>query len=312
MGILVSQYCYAIEEPLPDFYIMELSSFQLETTYSLRPQAAVVLNLSPDHMDRYAQYEDYCQAKRQIYLNCSHAVVNADEPEIWQHLRFSHPPLQFCLSPIMEGFCIRRQGSESYLAWGERLLMPVSELVLQQRHDYQNALAALALGNAIGLSIDSMLETLRRFKGLPHRCQWVGDYGGIRWYNDSKGTNVGATIAALMSLGGQKKGRLLLIAGGDSKRADLSALLEPIVQYVDQVILMGKDAPLFHDLLQSKVPLSFVNSMKEAVVYAAQWGQPGDLVLLSPACASLDMFRNYAHRGEQFVQSIQEYFLINQ
>lgn len=298
----------ALSKPLPDFYVTELSSYQLETTDSLRPLAAVVLNVCQDHMDRYDSYEDYCQAKRRVYQHCQYPIVNADEPEIWRHLQFTHSPVLFSLQPLTEGFCLREHQGEDYLAQGEELLLPVKSLLMQHRYEYQNALAALALGTVAGLPLTSMLHTLREFRGLPHRCQAVGEFGGIRWYNDSKGTNVGATIAALLSLATAKTGRLWLIAGGDSKKADLSALLEPVIQTTDELILLGQDAPLFQTLFAGKLPITRVVSMEEAVIHAARLAEPGDIVLLSPACASLDMFRNYAHRGEVFVQAIQSYF----
>lgn len=298
----------AIAKPLPDFYVTELSSFQLETTESLQPLTAVVLNVCQDHMDRYESYEDYCQAKRRVYRGCQYPVVNADEPEIWRELMFDHPPLLFSLEPNGENFCLRQHQGEYYLAQGPQLLLPVKAMQFTQRYEFQNALAALALGTAAGLPMSSMLNTLQQFRGLPHRCQAVGEFGGIRWYNDSKGTNVGATIAALLSIGSTKAGRLFLIAGGDSKKADLSALLEPVAQYVDHLILLGQDAPLLENLFQQKVPLTRVSTMVEAVNFAASSARPGDVVLLSPACASLDMFRNYAHRGEVFVQAIKDFF----
>ncbi len=298
----------AIEKTVPDFYVAELSSFQLETTYSLKPLTAVVLNVCPDHMDRYASYEDYRQAKRRIYQNCQYPVVNADEPEIWQDLKFSNLPITFSLQPQNEGFCLQESAGESYLALGQQLLLPVKAMQFSQQYEFQNALAALALGSAAGLPMASLLKTLQEFRGLPHRCQAIGEFGGIRWYNDSKGTNVGATIAALLSLGRAKSGRLFLIAGGDSKKADLSSLLTPMTRYVDQLILMGQDAPLFQKLLADKLPIKQVVSMEEAVFFAARSARPGDIVLLSPACASLDMFRNYAHRGEVFVQAVIDYF----
>jgi UDP-N-acetylmuramoylalanine--D-glutamate ligase len=298
----------ALAKPLPDYYVAELSSFQLETTFSLKTQTAVILNVCQDHMDRYETYEDYCQAKRRIYQGCSHPVVNADEPEIWQSLSFAQPPLQFSLKPHTDGFCLREQQGELYLAIGEQVILPVKTMQFHQQHEFQNALAALALGSAAGLPLASMLKTLQNFRGLPHRCQFVGEYGGVRWYNDSKGTNIGATIAALQSLTLAKSGQLILIVGGDSKKADLSLLVAPVTQMADQLILLGQDAPLFKNLFKNKLPLHEVTSMPEAVQKAAQIAKAGDIVLLSPACASLDMFRNYAHRGDVFVQSIHEIF----
>jgi UDP-N-acetylmuramoylalanine--D-glutamate ligase len=298
----------AIDKPLPDFYVAELSSFQLETTDSLQPLTAVVLNVCQDHMDRYDSYEDYYQAKRRVYHGCRYPIVNADEPEIWRDIPFSQSPLAFSLRPLDSGFCLREHNGEYFLALGEQLLLPVKEMQFTQQYEFQNALAALALGTAAGLPMNAMLETLRRFSGLPHRCQAVGEFGGIRWYNDSKGTNVGATIAALLSLGAAKSGRLFLIAGGDAKKADLSSLLEPVTRFADQLILLGKDAPQLQNLFAGKLPIARVTSMQEAVNFAAHSARPGDIVLLSPACASMDMFRNYAHRGEVFVQAIKDYF----
>lgn len=298
----------AMTKPLPDFYVAELSSFQLDTTDSLKPLTSVVLNVCQDHMDRYETYEDYYQSKRRVYKNCQYPVVNAEEPEIWQKLHFSHPPVAFSSQPLERGFCLREHAGEFYLALGPQLLLPVKAMQFTQRYEFQNALAALALGNAAGLPMESMLNTLRNFRGLPHRCQAVGEFNGIRWYDDSKGTNVGATIAALLSLSLTKTGRLFLIAGGDAKKANLSSLVAPVTRFVDQLILLGQDAPLFQDLFQDHLPITRVNSMQEAVNFAAKSAQSGDIVLLSPACASLDMFRNYAHRGEVFVQAIIDYF----
>lgn len=322
MGKMVADASYAVEvcgnigqpvltaiaKPIPDFYVAELSSFQLETTQSLKPLTAVVLNVCQDHMDRYECYEDYVQAKRRIYQNCQYPIINLDEPEIWQHLRFNHPALGFSLNPSDTDFCLREHNGEFYLSLGHQILLPVKAMQFSQRYEFQNALAALALGTAAGLPMESMLKTLREFRGLPHRCQAVGQFGGIRWYDDSKGTNVGATIAAILSLAASKTGRLFLIAGGDSKKADLSSLLDPVKQWVDEVILLGQDAPLLQDLFQNHLPIVRVNSMEEAVLSAVKSARPGDIVLLSPACASLDMFRNYAHRGEVFVQAIKAYF----
>lgn len=297
----------AIAKPLPDFYVAELSSFQLETTYSLKPLTAVVLNVCQDHMDRYETYEDYCQAKRRVYRDCRYPVINADEPQIWQNLSFQSAPLTFSIQ-AHRGFCLREHDGEFYLALDEQLLLPVKSLQFCQRYEYQNALAALALGHAAGLPLNSMLKTLQNFQGLPHRCQAVGEYQGVRWFNDSKGTNVGATIAALISLGSAKRGRLFLIAGGDSKKADLSPLLGPGCRYADHLVLLGQDAPLLEKLFHGRLPMTKVNSMQEAVTFAAQSAQANDVVLLSPACSSLDMFKNYAHRGEVFIQAIKDYY----
>src|SRR5690606_11507339 len=193
---------------------------------------------------------------------------------------------------------------ELHLALGFEPLMPVRELKIAGRHNYSNALAALALGQAADLPLASMLATLRRFAGLPHRCQWVADKDGVRYIDDSKGTNVGATLAAIRGLGETGAGRLVLIAGGDGKGADFSPLREPVQRWARAVVLLGRDAPLLREALAGEVALEDATSMSDAVRLAAALAQPGDLVLLSPACASLDMFRNYEDRGHQFAQAV--------
>lgn len=302
-----------LSKPQPDFYVIELSSFQLETTYSLTAATAVVLNVTPDHMDRYRDFEEYMNAKRKIYQGCHNPVLNLDEPEIWQNLSNypGHIPTgrrYFTLNePKSQEFGLHHKNGQYYLARGKEVFLPVSELKLKGRHHQQNALACLALGSAVNLPMSAMLNVLQHFPGLPHRCQWVSNKKGIQWYNDSKGTNVGATKAAILTIGIEKKQQnLILIAGGLSKKADLSALAKPVAEYVSQVILLGQDAKLFADILQGIVPITHVNSMQEAVIAASKLAQTNDIVLLSPACASFDMFNNYEHRGQVFVQCIED------
>lgn len=291
----------AIEQPVPDFYVIELSSFQLDTADSLRAHVAVVLNVSPDHMDRYATVEDYRQSKQKIYLHCKHAVVNVDEPEIWKALTFSRAPIEFTLKKPTEkqwGLC------DGYLAHGEKKLIAISELTLQQRHNNQNFLAALAIGTILKLPLNSMLETLKSFSGLAHRCQLVNKIHGVAWFNDSKATNVGAAIAAIESMGQCLSGKLILLAGGDSKGVSLTPLQNPVKKYVSHVILFGQDANLLQAALENCATITQVNNLREAVCQAKKMTVAGDVVLLAPACASLDQYENYMARGKDFVDAV--------
>ncbi len=296
----------ALEQTPPDCYVMELSSFQLETTQSLKARAAVVLNVCPDHMDRYASFEAYKAAKQSIYNHCDVAVVNSDEPDIWQDLKLTQRIGFTQHSPKANQFGLEQEDDDVYLAHGKELLMPVKNMALQGQHHCQNAVVALALGSSIGLPMDSMLHTLQHFSGLVHRCQWVRHVEGVDYYNDSKATNVGAVTAALHSVGGMCKGQVILIAGGDGKSADFTPLQQPVSQHVSHVILLGQDAMNLHKTLAPVAPIYHVESLGQAVQRAAQLASPGDAVLLSPACASFDMFNNYEHRGDVFMQLVGE------
>jgi UDP-N-acetylmuramoylalanine--D-glutamate ligase len=288
--------------------VLELSSFQLDTTRSLQAAVAVVLNVSPDHMDRYADLDAYSASKAAIYRGAACGVINRDDPRVAAMADIPAEQLGFTLDcPQGEDFGIRRQAGAQWLCQGHRPLLATSELLIPGRHNRANALAALALGSALGLPEDAMLQTLREFRGLPHRTQFVAEKRQMRWYNDSKGTNPGATIAALEGLHPQGSDSLtLLIAGGDCKGADFSALVPVAQRTVRAVILIGRDAPMLEALLQGRVELAHAGSLAEAVELAARLGRPGDRVLLSPACASFDMFRNYEQRGEVFKAAVRE------
>ncbi|ACJ21032.1 UDP-N-acetylmuramoyl-L-alanine--D-glutamate ligase [Coxiella burnetii] len=290
--------------PEPDYYVLELSSFQLETTFSLRSQAATILNISEDHMNRYATLQDYLRAKQRIYTDCFIPIVNADEPEIWCHLPFNKKPLSFGLNNAAD-FSLAEHNQKTSIAYQGKILMPIQELKLNARHHLQNALAALALGTAAKIPIENMLHLLRDFSGIRHRCQWVRKYKEIDYYNDSKGTNVGATRAAIESLGQAAKGQLILIAGGQGKGADFSPLKDVVKRYVKQVILIGEDAPLLEKTLKEITVIKHADSMNEAVKRSTQAAKAGDIVLLSPACASFDMFTNYEHRGDVFTETVE-------
>lgn len=286
----------------PDCYVLELSSFQLESTTSLNAAAAVVLNITPDHMDRYRSLDDYAAAKARIYHGDGVMVINADDPQVTAMAQRGRRISRFGLSaPAGDDFGVVERAGQPWLAQGERVLMSAAELRIKGLHNIANALAALALGSAVGLPMEGMLATLRRFAGLPHRTQWVATRAGVTWYNDSKGTNVGATLAALQGM----PGKVVLIAGGIGKGQDFAPLKEAAAAKARAVVLIGRDAPLIERALQNAVPVVRAASMDEAVERARELAQSGDTVLLSPACASFDMFKGYDQRGDIYSAAVQ-------
>ena len=287
-----------------DLYVLELSSFQLDTTHSLRLKASVVLNVSPDHMDRYATLKAYAASKARIYANSETAVVNADEPEVVRMPRAGQRVISFSLQDPKADFSLLTPPSDAapWLARRGDALLPLSALRISGRHNAANALATLALGDALRLPIAPMLDELREFTGLAHRSQWVADIGQVRYIDDSKGTNVGATLAAVGGLAGP----LVVIAGGDGKGQDFSPLAAAFRGKVRTTVLLGRDAAPIETALAGICHTARVTSMEEAVRAAARFAQPGDTVLLSPACSSLDMFRDYAQRGEVFAAAVKE------
>jgi UDP-N-acetylmuramoylalanine--D-glutamate ligase len=294
-------------DPQVELYVLELSSFQLETTRSLRAAAAVVLNLSPDHMDRYPSLDAYAAAKAVIYQGARTGLINRDDPRVAAMTGSAEEELGFTLgSPAKGDFGICQVEGAAWLCVGGEPLLAVQELLIPGRHNLANALAALALGSAVDLPLAAMLQALRSFPGLPHRTQFVAEKGGVRWYNDSKGTNVGATVAALEGLHPlQGDDRTVLIAGGDCKDADFTALAPVVERTVRAVVLIGRDAPAIEAVLKGRSRLVHARDLPEAVSQALELAQPGDRVLLSPACASFDMFRNYEHRGQAFVEAVE-------
>lgn len=291
--------------PAPDVYVLELSSFQLETTYSLQPKAAVLLNLSEDHMDRYHSMTDYLIAKQRIYQRCHTAIINRDDPITWKNLPLKNHVVSFGLdTPLPEQFGLRQINDVWYLAKGETALIATRELFIKGRHQLANALASLALGEAIGLPMASMLETLHRFHGLAHRCQWVATYHEVEWYNDSKATNVSAAQAAIEGLGAEVTGKLVVIAGGLGKNADFSPLYKSLQNHARLLILIGQDAPQIAQTLQGSVAIDHAASLEEAVAIAHAKATSGDAVILAPACASFDMFKNFEHRGDAFITAV--------
>lgn len=292
-----------LNEAEPDFYVLELSSFQLETTRSLNAAAAVVLNVTEDHMDRYADLDEYAEAKLRIYRGTGAMVVNLDDDIVASVDRSNRNVICYTAGePGISELGIREIDGRRYIAMGEKTVCAADELPLHGNHNLSNMLAALALGTAIGLPVDSMLAALRDFHGLPHRCQWVTRIKEVDWFNDSKATNVGACCAAIEGLAGSDN--LILIAGGEGKGADFSRLAEVSPGRVKQAILIGRDANRLAAVLQDVCNVCFAVDLDTAVRLAFDTSVPGDVVLLSPACASLDMFTDYQHRGNEFVGAI--------
>jgi UDP-N-acetylmuramoylalanine--D-glutamate ligase len=285
-----------LAQPAPELYVLELSSFQLESTDSLELLAAAVLNLTPDHLDRYRSLADYGAAKARILAHATTAIVNLDDPNVVRMARAGQRRVGFSLRRPDADWGLTTSAGEPSLARAGSALLPLAELRLPGRHNAANALAALAVGAAAGLAFEPMLATLRRFAGLPHRSQWIAERRGVRFVDDSKGTNVGATLAAVEGLDGP----IVLIAGGDGKGQDFAPLAAAFRGKVRHVVLIGRDREQLAAALAGVCTTEYAPDMDTAVLAAARAARPGDLVLLSPACASLDMFRDYAERGEIF------------
>jgi UDP-N-acetylmuramoylalanine--D-glutamate ligase len=288
-----------------ELYVMELSSFQLETVSKLNAKAATILNISADHLDRYADMRAYVLAKLRVYFGAEHIIVNRNDV-------LTHPPLAagarciyFGGKADFGGFGVIDEKGEPYLAQNINPLMPVSELKIRGKHNVDNALAALALGHAAGIPMTAMLETLKIFSGLRHRCEFVTSIAGVEFYNDSKGTNIGATAAAIAGLA-RSPAKLIVIAGGEGKEQNFTTLSPALKANSCRLVLMGRDANIIAAAVKDAAPYEFANSMQDAVKKSFAQAKPGDAVLLSPACASFDMFKNYEDRGDQFCVAVQE------
>ncbi len=308
---------------LPEVWVLELSSFQLETLETLHADAATVLNLSDDHLDRYIDLDEYASAKARIFAGSGAQILNREDARVKRMARDGRKLLSFGLDApgMLEDFGLRTRDGEHWIVQGEHFLLPLSRLPIPGLHNAANAMAALALCYALGLPMEKLLQGLQTFRGLPHRVEFVAEKKGVRYYDDSKGTNVGATVAGLSGLGGQialpgaafaprftpdTSPKIILIAGGDGKGQDFSPLRPAIEAHARAVILIGRDAPRIEAILQgSPVPRHQATDMEDAVHRAAALAKAGDAVLLSPACASFDMYRNYAHRAEVFIAAVQ-------
>lgn len=280
-----------------DLYVLELSSFQLETTSSLQPAAAVILNLSEDHLDRYDGMAGYLAAKQRIFANAKHIVVNRDDAATLppQHAYWQ----SFGLNS--ESYGRVQQDDGLWLSVDGKPVLSVAELNIVGAHNQMNALAAMALADAVGIPQVAQLTVLRSFTGLAHRCQFVRDVNGVRWINDSKATNVGSTLAAVAGVGESVQGRLWLLAGGQGKGQDFSPLQPLLANQIYRMVCFGQDAGILMELADNT---QRVADLDEAVRSVAAEVQPGDWVLLAPACASLDQFRNFEQRGQRFADLV--------
>lgn len=293
-----------------DLYVLELSSFQLERTTALNAKAATVLNVSADHLDRHDDLAEYAREKQRVFRGDGAMILNADDPIVMsmqEHSNPLHSPGQKGCKRISFVFSVQKsadfylkRGETEQLMHGDQPLLNAADLNLEGSHNIANALAALALGHAVGMDMNAMCRALKQFKGLPHRMQKVAEVHGVRWVNDSKATNIGACIAALN--GYERK--VILLAGGDGKGADMTELTPIVKEKTKAVILMGKDAMQIDQALNHCVPTYFAANMQEAVKIAAGLAVSGDNVLLSPACASLDQYKSFAERGNQFAEAV--------
>jgi UDP-N-acetylmuramoylalanine--D-glutamate ligase len=291
-----------LEGPPAAMYVLEISSYQLETTHSLQLEAATVLNVTPDHLDRYTDFAGYAAAKARIYERAATAIVNLDDEIVVRMPRPAQRQVAFSLRRQEAQFRLIARDGQEWLAEGSEPLLPLAELAVPGLHNAANALAALAIGSVCGMPREAITGVLRAFQGLPHRSQLVARWRGIRWIDDSKGTNVGATEAAIAGLAAP----IVLIAGGEGKGQDFAPLAEACRGKVRHAVLIGRDAPLLASALAQSCVVSIADSMESAVADAASIAKPGDTVLLSPACASFDMFRDYAHRGDVFAETVRQ------
>lgn len=289
--------------PDAEVFVLELSSFQLETTYSLRLDVATVLNISEDHLDRYRDMSAYQAAKARIFAHCSMQVLNLDDPASIAMAQSSQPLRTFSLTDTSADFALTEDAHGGHLMAMGQPLIATQKLKLTGRHQHANVLAAIALAHSIGVTCERMMAPLQQFAGLPHRVQWVGELLGIAFYDDSKATNVGASCAALSGLGR----KVVLIAGGDGKGQNFAPLSPAAAQHARAIVLIGRDAAEIAEALHGlSLPVVYCDHLPLAVTEAFALAQPGDAVLLSPACASFDMFRNYIHRAEVFVSAVNQ------
>lgn len=286
----------------PDFYVLELSSFQLETVHGLNALASTILNISPDHLDRYDSLDAYREAKQRIFNGDGVRIINLDDAQVAAMHDDATQQLTFSLSDAGADFHLIGKGDEQWIAQRQEKLIQTGQLQLTGQHNLANALAALALASVMGLPMPAMLTALKQFKGLPHRCRLVRLHAGVRWLNDSKATNVGATAAAIEGL--TDIGPIILIAGGQAKGQDFSSLAPVLRQHVKALILIGEDAKAIEAIVPADVRCQHAASLQAAVALAATQASTGDVVLLSPACASFDMFKGFVDRGEQFEKAV--------
>ena len=285
-------------------YVLELSSFQLERMVPHHFKAATVLNITEDHLDRHGDMADYTATKRRIYEDCEICLANRDDVA-------TLPDLDCALvtfgggEPECGHWGVRSLSDVRWLTFGDEPVVRSDALPIAGRHNELNVLAAMALADAAGVSRDAMADVVQTFSTLPHRCERVGVLAGVEFIDDSKATNVGATRAALLGLGDPAESRIVLIAGGDGKGADFSSLRDVVAQFVKALVLLGRDGPVLAEALQGCAAIHRADDMSEAVALAADLASSGDLVLLSPACASFDMYENFSARGRDFSRAVE-------
>jgi len=288
-----------------DYFVLEVSSFQLETTDCIRAEVALILNFSEDHMDRYKDIQSYLDAKRRVFCESRKIVVNLD-------CEFSQPPettdaelFYFGMeNQPHEGFGITQNDKQTFVTYRGEKLFSTNELKIRGNHNVSNVIAAMTVASAVGINLSSTIESVKQFAGLANRCQWIANIDGVDYYNDSKGTNVGATVAAIEGLGQSIPNKIILIAGGDGKGADFLPLKSIVESYCRAAVLIGKDARKIANAIEPAVSCHYASDMTEALQSSRSIAQPGDSVLLSPACASFDMYRDYIQRGEIFSESV--------
>lgn len=289
-----------------DLWVLELSSFQLDLTDSLAPVAATILNITPDHLDRHHSMDAYIQAKQRAYSRAERVIYNRQDMQTYPPSTSIHAAqISFGLdAPDDQQWGVIEKEGVIYLAHGAQTLMPVDSIRIKGKHNWENALAACALADSVGIPDAVKVSVLQSFSGLAHRCQWVRTLDGVDWINDSKGTNVGATLSAIAGVGDTLHGKIVLIAGGLGKDADFSLLRDVVSRYVRTIILIGKDAQRIAADLSGTVSMQYADSFEAAIQQARLAAEPHDVVLLSPACASQDMFRDFNHRGERFAELV--------
>jgi UDP-N-acetylmuramoylalanine--D-glutamate ligase len=286
----------------PEFYVLELSSFQLMRTRNLPAAVAVLLNISPDHLDWHASESEYKAAKYRVFAQARYAVFNRDDTEAPNHIPGNVRRVSFALDvPERNQYGLLVEDGTEFLACGEQALLATSDMALVGNHNYANALAAIAAGRALGLELSPMLQVLTEFPGLPHRMQLVARKAGVTYINDSKATNVGAAIAAVNSV----EGALILIAGGDGKGGQFDEFAKAVHKKLRAAVLIGRDGPKIAAALKGRTPVYQAADMRTAVSVAASIAVEGDTVLLAPACASFDQYLNYSERGRDFCRVVE-------
>lgn len=290
-----------LAEDEPDLYVLELSSFQLQRTAELPAQVAVLLNVTPDHLDWHASEAEYRQAKYRIYREAGAAVVNRADHDAVAAAGHIDEVISFGFdAPEAGQYGIREEDEQVYLAYGDALLIAIDDMRMVGRHNQANALAALAAGRLCGFETSAMLQVISEFPGLPHRMQFVARKGAVNYINDSKATNVAAAVASIESIDGQ----IVLLAGGEGKGGDFSALATALEGKLRAAVLIGTDAEAIADAIDTVMPVYFARDMDDAVCQAASYAESDDTVLLAPACASFDQFDNYGARGDAFADAV--------